>query len=230
MKTSAKIAGVVFLLLSLIDVLSVFIGGNNIHLYVKPLLMPSLATAALCQLLPENSGRLTCLLMAGLCFHTAGDVLLLFKGFTFFAAGLGAFLVGHWFYLAILFSGIGGLKGWKEVLCICVPLVLAPVIVGFFGVEWPFSAAVVIYAFTLMVVSASGILWKLRGRQFAWRIFWGGIIFIISDSLIALNAFAGIDFTLRNELIMPTYLFAEWLLVSGMVRGKLLTSDGCSSK
>ncbi len=221
MKTRTKIAGIVFLLLSLIDVLSIFIGGNNIHLYVKPLLMPSLAAAALCQLLPENSGRLTWLLLAGLCFHTAGDVLLNIDGFVYFAAGLGAFLVGHWFYLGVLLSGIGGLKGWKEILCLIIPIVLAPVIVAFFGVEWPFSIAVVIYAFTLMIVSASGILWNLRGKVFAWRIFWGGIIFIISDSLIALNAFAGIDFVLRDALVMPTYLFAEWLLVSGMVRERI---------
>ncbi len=220
MKTQTKIAGAVFLLLSLIDVLSIFIGGNNIHLYVKPLLMPSLATAALFQLLPENKGRMPILLAVGLAFHTAGDILLMLDGFTFFAAGLGAFLIGHFFYLAILLEGIGGLKGWKEILCLIVPLVLAPVIVSFFGVEWPFSAAVVVYAFTLMVVSASGILWNLRGKAFAWRIFWGGIIFIISDSLIALKAFAGIDFALRDSLVMPTYLFAEWLLVSGMVRSK----------
>ena len=40
------------------------------------------------------------------------------------------------------------------------------------------------------------------------------------DTLIALKAFAGIDFALRDALVMPTYLFAEWLLVSGMVRSK----------
>ena len=218
MKKSTKIAGAVFLLLSLVDVLSVFVGGNDIHLYVKPLLMPSLAAAALCQLLPENNCSLVWLLLAGLCFHTAGDVLLNIDGFLYFALGLGAFLIGHWFYLGVLLSGIGVLKGWKEILCLAVPLVLAPVIVGFFGVEWPFSAAVILYAFTLMVVAASGILWNLRGRQFASRIFWGGIIFIISDSLIALKSFAGIDFALRSALVMPTYLLAEWLLVSGMVR------------
>jgi uncharacterized membrane protein YhhN len=229
MKKSAKIAGAVFLLLSLVDVLSVFVGGNDIHLYVKPLLMPSLAAAALCQLLPGHNCRLTWLLVIGLCFHTAGDVLLNIDGFLYFALGLGAFLIGHWFYLGVLLSGIGVLKGWKEILCLAVPLVLAPVIVGFFGVEWPFSAAVILYAFTLMVVAASGILWNLRGRQFASRIFWGGIIFIISDSLIALKSFAGIDFALRSALVMPTYLLAEWLLVSGMVRGRLLIS-GDSSK
>lgn len=223
MKKSTIIAGFIFLALALADVLSIAIGGNNLHFFIKPFLMPSLALTALLQLLPENNGKLTWLMLIGLCFHTLGDILLMFdsKGFVYFAAGLGAFLVGHFFYLAVLLSGMGGLKGWKEALCLVVPLVLAPVLVGLFGVEWPFSAVVTIYAFTLMCVAASGALWGLRKKAFAARIFWGGLIFIISDSLIAINAFAGLDFYGRGAMVMITYLLAEWLLVSGMVRGKL---------
>lgn len=223
MKKSSKIAGLVFLALAIADVVSIAAGGNNVHFYVKPFLMPSLALAALLQLLPENKGKLTWLMLAGLCFHTAGDILLLFdsKGFVYFAAGLGSFLIGHFFYLGVLLSGMGGLKGWKEALCLAGPLALAPVLVGLFGVEWPFSAVVTVYAFTLMCVAASGVLWSLRKKAFAGRIFWGGLIFIISDSLIAVSAFAGLDFPLRGTLVMLTYLFAEWLLVSGMVRERL---------
>ncbi len=182
MKSATKITGCIFLLLSLIDVVSVFIGGNDIHLYVKPLLMPSLAASALCQLLPENNSR-------------PGDVLLNIDGYIYFALGMGAFMIGNWFYLCVLFSGIGALKGWKELLCIAAPVVLAPVIIGLFGVEWPFRFAVIMYAFTLLVVTASGVLWKIRGRQFASRIIWGGIVFMASDSLI--------EHILRHRLRVP---------------------------
>ena len=225
MKKSTKIAGFIFLALAVADVLSIAIGGNNLHFFIKPFLMPSPAVTALIQLLPEFKGKLTWLMLIGLCFHTLGDILLMFdsKGFVYFAAGLGAFLVGHFFYLAVLLSGMGGLKGWKEALCLVTPLVLAPVLVMLFGVEWPFSAVVTVYAFTLMCVAASGVLWKLRGKAFASRIFWGGLIFIISDSLIAVSAFAGLDFPFRGTLVMLTYLLAEWLLVSGMVRNRIST-------
>ena len=123
---------------------------------------------------------------------------------------------------------MSGLKGWKEIACIIVPLILAPIIVGIFGVEWPFSAAVTLYAFTLLVVVACGVLWKLRGISFAGRIIIGGIIFIISDSLIAIKSFTGLDFPFRHAAVMATYLLAEWLLVSAMLRGKLLGSGGAS--
>lgn len=221
MKTASKIAGIIFLLLSIADVVCLALGDETTPMYIKPFLMPTLAAAALVQLLPENKGWMPILLAIGLVFHTTGDDLLMLNGFTFFAAGLGAFLIGHFFYLAILLSGMGGLKGWKEILCLVVPLVLAPVLVMLFGVEWPFSAVVTVYAFTLMIVAASGILWALRGRAFATRIIVGGIIFIISDSLIAIDSFAGIDFPFRHALVMLTYLTAEWLLVSGMVRERI---------
>ena len=221
MKTASKIAGIIFLLLSIADVVCLALGDETTPIYIKPFLMPTLAAAALVQLLPENKGWMPILLAIGLAFHTTGDDLLMLNGFTFFAAGLGAFLIGHFFYLAILLSGMGGLKGWKEILCLVVPLVLAPVLVMLFGVEWPFSAVVTVYAFTLMIVAASGILWALRGRAFATRIIVGGIIFIISDSLIAIDSFAGIDFPFRHALVMLTYLTAEWLLVSGMVRERI---------
>ena len=225
MKKSTKIAGIIFLVLAVLDQLCIITGHDACRFFTKPLLMPALAAAALLQLLPEFKGKLTWLMLVGLCFHTAGDTLLLLdnKGFIFFAAGLGCFLIGHFFYLAVLLSGMGGLKGWKEFLCLLGPLALAPVLVSLFGVEWPFSAVVTVYAFTLMIVAASGVLWKLRGKAFASRIFWGGIIFIISDSLIAINAFAGLDFWGRGPLVMITYLLAEWLLVSGMVRNRIST-------
>jgi uncharacterized membrane protein YhhN len=221
MKTQTKIAGIIFLLLSIADVVCLALGDEATPMYIKPFLMPSLAAAALMQLLPENKGRMPILLAIGLTFHTAGDILLMFDGFTCFAAGLGSFLIGHFFYLAILLSGMGGLKGWKEILCLLVPMVLAPVLVMLFGVEWPFSAVVTVYAFTLMIVAASGVLWALRGKAFAIRIIVGGIIFIISDSLIAIDSFAGIDFPFRHALVMLTYVTAEWLLVSGMVRERI---------
>ncbi|MCR4570954.1 MAG: lysoplasmalogenase [Bacteroidales bacterium] len=220
MKLSAKIAGMVFLALSILDVVFLACGNESAPMFIKPFLMPSLAVAALLQLSPEVKGSRIWLLAAGLYFHTMGDIFLMFddKDFIYFALGLGSFLIGHFFYLTILFDGIGSLRGFKELCCVGVPVILAPVLVSLFKVAWPFSAAVVAYAFTLMVVTGVGCVWHFRGRQFAWRIFFGGLFFIISDSLIAINAFAGLSFPFRGAVVMATYLFAEWLLVSGMVR------------
>ena len=54
------------------------------------------------------------------------------------------------------------------------------------------------------------------------RILLGAVFFLISDALLALNVFKGVDFPFRHAVVMATYLLAEWLLVSGMVRNRLM--------
>ena len=51
------------------------------------------------------------------------------------------------------------------------------------------------------------------------RIF--GILFV----LLALNVFNGVEFPLRHAVVMGTYLIAEWLLVSAMVRNRLQSGE-----
>ena len=220
MKKSARSAGFIFIALSLIDVIPLCFGVEGIHPRVKPFLILSLAAAALLALLPEHKGRQTFLLAAGMALHAAGDILLMFdsKGFIWFAAGLGAFLLGHFCYIAVLLYKMGGLRGWKEILCCVTPLLLAFPAVAFFDASGPLRIVLCIYAFTLLYVAASGILWRLRGRKLGWRVFAGGLFFIASDALLALNVFNGVSFPLRHAAVMATYLLAEWLLVSAMVR------------
>ena len=50
------------------------------------------------------------------------------------------------------------------------------------------------------------------------RILVGGLLFVTSDAVLALNAFNGVEFALRHAVVMGTYLAAEWLIVSGIVR------------
>ena len=224
MKKSVRIAGIVFLALSLLDVIPILFGVESLHTWLKPLLVPSLAVAALCALLPEHGGKKTVLLAVGMALHAAGDILLLLDshGFAFFAAGLGAFLLGHFCYLWVMLTGMGGLKGWKETLCWVLPLPLSVLLTGLFGAEGIMRYALNAYAITLLFEIATGVLWMLRGRPMGRRILLGALLFLISDALLALNVFLDIDFPTRHALVMATYLAAEWLLVSGMVRNRLL--------
>lgn len=219
MKASVRTAGILFLVFSLLDVVCLALGAEAVHPWVKPLLIPSLAATALLALGPGCKGRGSVLLFIGMAFHTAGDILLLLDhlGFIWFALGLGAFLVGHFFYLAVLLSGLGRLGNWKEVLCLVVPVLLAPFVVIPFHATGAMRIVLSVYAVTLMFLVSSGVLWLLRGRPLGWRIVCGALLFIVSDALIGLSAFAGLDFPLRHALDIATYIAAEWLLVSGMV-------------
>lgn len=219
MKTSTRIAGIIFVALSLIEVTFIALGVETFHPWLKPLLIPSLAAAALFALLPEHKGRQTTLLACALAFHTLGDILLLldYLGFIWFALGLGFFLIGHFFMLAVILYKMGGLQGWKEILCWCLPVALAFPAVSFFDAVGAMRYVLIAYAVTLLFIIASGVLWVLRGRREGWRIITGGVLFLISDAIVGLNAFNGLDFPLRHATTMGTYLAADWLLVSGIV-------------
>ena len=217
MKKSTRIAGIVFLMLSLADVIVLTFHITGAHSILKPLLIPSLAVAALCALLPEHRGRKTTLLAADLALHTAGDILLLWDGAVFFAAGLVAFLLGHICYIVILLSGMGILLNSKKITLWLLPVAVAIVAASFFKVEWPLRIVLMVYALTLLSVPTCGGLWLLCGRKLGWLILSGGLLFVFSDSLLALKAFNHLDFSLHHAIVMCTYLVAELLLVGGMV-------------
>lgn len=218
MKKSVRIAGILFVVLALVEVIPVALGVETLHPWIKPLLIPSLAAAALLALLPEHKGRQTTLLACGLAFHTIGDIFLLLDhlGFIWFALGLGIFLIGHFFLLAAILHKMGALRGWKEILCWIMPMMSA-MAVSFFDADGVLRYVLAAYAITLSFLVASGAIWVLRGRREGWRIIAGGVLFIISDALIGLNSFNGIDFPLRHAATMGTYLIADFLLVSAIV-------------
>ena len=219
MKTSVRIAGIIFVVLSLVEVISIALGVETLHPWIKPLLIPSLAAAALLALLPEHKGRQTVLLACALVFHTIGDIFLLLDhlGFIYFALGLGIFLLGHFCLLAVILHKMGALQGWKEILCWVMPMLIAVPAASFFDAEGAMRYVLMAYAVTLLFIIASGTIWVLRGRREGWRIIAGGLLFLISDAIVGLNAFNGVDFPLRHATTMGTYLAADWLLVSGIV-------------
>ena len=199
MKASARNFGILFVLLSVLETVTLSLGVSSIHPWIKPLLIPSLAAAALCALLPEHKGWRTTVLAVGMGLHTAGDVLL----------GLHE-----------------KLRGWKEILLwSVVPLVAAPLIASYFEVNDTLRVVLVVYAAALLYLAASGGLWILRGRKLGWRVLAGGLFFIASDGILALHVFNGVEFPLRHAVVMGTYLIAEWLLVSAMVRNRLQSGE-----
>ena len=210
----------VFLVIALTDTILLAAGNETIPVYIKPFLMLSLLAAALLSLLPENGGKLTLLMTVGLLFHNVGDVLLLFdkRSFLFFALGLGCFFIGHLFYLAVFRSGIGKSRRAGETVAMIAPLVIAPLAAMAFGAVLPMTIALAVYALALLYVMATGVIWAMRGKPFAWRVIFGALLFIISDALIGILVFQGITFPLRHAAVIATYLAAEWLLVSAMVR------------
>ena len=173
--------------------------------WTKPLLMPALA-AGLIWGAPERRSPAIVLGVAALFFSWVGDVTIPW----WFVIGLVFFLLAHLVYL-VLFVGrlaVRRVRWWA--IAYAVWLVVLLTILG------PHTGSLLIPVIAYgMVLSAMAAFASRCNRWVAW----GGALFVVSDSLLAINRFlpdAGIP--LADFLIMVTYIAAQTLIVWGLLR------------
>ncbi len=164
-------------------------------------------------------------ILGGLAFSLAGDTLLMFNApgrEYFFLLGLAAFLCAHLFYI-LAFSGYEkntrGAFYQRPLLAVPFLIFLA----GFLTFLWPGIPAglkIPVTVYSTVIITMSMACFQLRtkidGRLFS-GLFTGVLLFVISDSLIAISKFypggQAIPEFIR-PLIMITYLAAQYLIAS----------------
>ena len=226
MSAKKRVALVLFVLAVASDLAAVHLDIPLMERVAKPLLMPLVLLNALLALEGTLAPRwLAILLTFVLCFHCAGDIFLMYGAFPLFMAGLACFLTGHIFYAAIfmkkgVFENIR--PGWYIIASIMV--ILIPVsVVNIIGFEGPIKYAVLVYAIVLLYVTLCGLAGALNKRSGVsepayWLVFAGGLIFLSSDFLVAWRSLLGHGFPHMGLVIMVTYILAECLIVTGIVR------------
>lgn len=190
----------------------------------KPLLMPLVLLNALLALESSRAPKwLAVLLSFALCFHCGGDVFLMLAdgSFPLFAAGLVCFLIGHIFYI-IIFCNTGVFNGWTGFglgLSIALTLLAVYALVKIIGFDGPIKYAVFVYASLLLFIAVCG-LWGIIHVKMPvyWLTFIGALIFLFSDFLVAWRSLLGQSFPGIGFAIMSTYILAECLLVTSIVR------------
>jgi uncharacterized membrane protein YhhN len=188
----------------------------------KPLLLSCLFFAwSRCDI---SSARFKNLIAAAFAFSWLGDVLLMMipsawgDQAPFFVMGLLSFLVAHVCFIAAFEHWRAGRSGlfWKKPW-FALPLFL---FVGWMIYTiWPQVGAlrIPVLAYSLVLASMSWSAQNLWGviskKAYAWLVP-GTILFVISDSLIALNKF-GQAIPNASFLIMATYILAQYLIYQG---------------
>ena len=164
-----------------------------------------------------DAPRYRLLIIAGLSVSCIGDVLLMLP-YRLFSFGLFAFLFAHLFYISAFATHGGGRRASKGALV---------VFAGFAGVIlaylWPSLGAMRIPV-VLYVGVISTMAWQAWGRAglvqtaAARRAALGAVLFLISDSTLAINKFHGPEGSpigspeFGRFLVMSTYLLAQWLI------------------
>lgn len=159
------------------------------------------------------------LALAGLFFSWLGDTLPRFMD-DGFVAMLACFLVAHLIYIAALWPlrrscivvrrpnlSVAYLAAAVALVLICSPGAgtMLPLVIAY--------AAVI----TVMALLATSL-----GKVGTW----GAILFMFSDSLIALRSFAGLEFFGYSALVMLTYVVAQVMLALAFVRAAGLMRRG----
>lgn len=203
-----RYAFVPFIALSVIHVLLIAFGNDGMVAATKPLLMPMLLLGFL-SAAPMTHRLVVGLVVGGIVFSWAGDVLLQSPGDIGFLVGLGAFLVAHLFYItAFLKLGTGKVKLWVWAYLIWYGALLALLIPGLGSLVVP----VILYGAVL------GTMAILATRVNA-VVGWGGLLFLVSDSILAMDRFMpGYALPASDVVIMTTYLIGEGLIAYGVVR------------
>lgn len=157
-------------------------------------------------------GRFDSLLIGALVFSLTGDVFLMLPG-NYFVPGLAAFLVAHVFYIAVFRQGQSWFPNKRALLAVlAVGAVMYSIIWG--GLKDPvLKGAVAAYVgvISMMAAQAIGRATVLRDAA-STRVALGACVFMVSDSLIAINKFVT-PVELSSLWILATYYAAQMLIV-----------------
>ncbi|MFZ2308250.1 MAG: lysoplasmalogenase family protein [Rhodoferax sp.] len=158
------------------------------------------------------STRFNAFLLGALVFSLGGDVFLMLPG-NYFIPGLASFLVAHVFYIALFRQGQVWFPNKGALLAVfAVGAVMYGIVWG--GLNDPVLKIAVAAYVTVISLMASQAIGRatVLGDTAAWRVALGTCIFMVSDSLIAINKFVT-PVELSSLWILATYYVAQVLIV-----------------
>jgi uncharacterized membrane protein YhhN len=213
-----------YILVSSVHLLGHFIDNQPIISITKPLLMPILALYFIYSVGLKNKSNI--LLFIGLLFSQIGDTLLMYVSnhANFFLAGLGAFLITQTLYTTSFYCYENENKGFIKQKPYWILPFLAYLGTLLFlllpNIPSHFAPAIIIYACVIstMSIAACNLATKMKNEH--WKtLFCGVLLFLISDSLIAINKFL-MPLPYEGLLIMTTYIVGQFMIVEGIGREK----------
>ncbi len=209
----------IFLFLIVIagDIVGVQLDNTLLQIIFKPLIIPVLIGYFDSQVKSITTGIAKWVLFA-LLFSLVGDVLLMFqtKKEIFFLLGLSAFLLAHIFYI-IFFHHVRlreNVKSnpWLLVIVVVYYACLISWLSPFLG-EMKLPVRIYGIVISIMFMLAMHMLFIKNKKAGSWMM-WGALLFVISDSVLAINKFYQ-PFKAADVIIMLTYGLAQLFIVKG---------------
>jgi len=204
-----------FLLVSLVDIIAILNDNTLWQTISKPMIIPALMFYYIAGSKSRNKWYILALI-----FSFLGDVLLLDKS-NLFLFGIGAFLVTQLLYVYIFSKGLRK-SSWRNRI-----FAFLPFLIFFFALIrvlkpglHEFFVPVVIYGVAISIFGAISLLKYLETKDGAsLSLISGALLFILSDSLIALHKFHE-PRSIYPVAIMLTYILAQYLITMFMLKSE----------
>jgi uncharacterized membrane protein YhhN len=220
-----KIALILFWVVSVGELVAVSFDWLPLHHVCKPLIMITLMGYYIFESRYREQ-LLSTTVLAAVVFSFLGDSILMYQELNplYFMLGLVSFLIAHIFYVLAYrqhrnAQATHALAGIHKVR-LAFPFLLAGT--GLVVILFPhldkLKVPVIIYA-TVLVAMVLTALFRFgnTNRNSFWLVFAGAVLFMVSDSLLAINKFLSpLDFA--SVWIMLTYISAQYLIIRGLIR------------
>lgn len=156
------------------------------------------------------------LFIAALIFAWLGDVFLLGAGSLYFALGLSSFMIMQVLYTFIFLKDRQGSHSlfyptliFLIIYCLSFNIYLAP---NTGSLQIP----VIIYSIAIAAMAFAAAIRSMQSKAYRMILF-GVILFVISDSILSINKFAG-SFWKGGFFVMLTYMLAQFFIVEGYLK------------
>jgi uncharacterized membrane protein YhhN len=225
MQNKSKAILIFYIIIGALQVTGILWQITLLHQSLKVLLMPVLAFYLWNSIEGNSKNNSFLLSMLALTFSYFGDIILMIPGDNplFFNGGLVSFLVAHLFYTK-LFTTLSPLSKniiKKNPIWIIGIILFLTAFLSYLVPKIDSSLKIPVIAYGLIICSMllSALHLKERiGKSPYKMIVAGAILFVLSDSILALTkfdpAFRGITF--MHALVMITYISAQGFIIHGI--------------
>jgi uncharacterized membrane protein YhhN len=216
-----KISLILFFTAGVAEVFSGILPSETLHFVSKPLIMIALGVYYFF----SESNQRSIFVVGAIFFSLLGDVVLMLESRDgiFFILGLASFLMAHVFYIIaygqhqeeVVVDELQGIQKTR----LAFPIVLAGtgLIIVLYSSLGDLKIPVIIYALVLIVMVLNALFRYGRTNAHSfWLVFIGSLLFMISDSVLAINKFLQ-PISLAKVFIMVTYISAQFFIVRGLI-------------
>jgi uncharacterized membrane protein YhhN len=204
-----------------ISILEIIFGINHYQIGIfitKPLIMISIMIFYF--LKTQNKRNLQdILILIAFLFSMLGDTFLMFQGEKYFMFGLGSFLITHLFYIFVFSRNRLKTNIVARISFFVFSAIMLFLLQNY--INGSFIIPIVIYMITITIMAISSSE-RNTNRESYRMVLIGAILFVLSDSLIALNKFV-VPIPFETFLIMGTYVFAQYLIAIGFLKRNTMT-------